>query len=351
MSDVLFEIRNQLGIITLNRATALNALTLEMVRAITAQLLTWKTAPEVRAVVIQSTSEKAFCAGGDIRQIFEAGKKGEASHFDFFREEYAMNALIHHYPKPYIALMNGVTMGGGVGVSLHGSHPVGSEKFLFAMPETGIGFFPDIGASFLLSRIPHHIGEYLALTGARLGTQDAFYCGLLKYIVPSAAFSELLDALINSDLSEDSTGQVHACIQHFAIQFQNASSDNSVEKNAPIIENLEILNHCFSHDRVEDMIQALSQNPNPWTLDVLHKLSQKSPLSLKVTLSQIRRANGLSLEECLEMDYTLVQHFMAGHDFYEGVRALLVDKDKSPQWSPVNLSEVDEQMVVNYFFS
>lgn len=339
MSDVIFEQRGQLGIITLDRPAALNALTHDMVREISAHLSYWETLPVVKAVVIQSKGEKSFCAGGDIRQIFDLGKHRDVSQLDFFRDEYQMNAQIHHYPKPYVALMNGVTMGGGVGISLHGSHPVASERFLFAMPETGIGFFPDIGASFLLSRTPGRIGEYLALSGTRLDQNDALYCGLIKHIVPHSHFPALFDRLCMTDLSDNPAAAVEHCIAEFE------------EKMRPpaLAQHVDIINHCFAQDSMEEIIEALRHSGHDWALNVSVQLSTKSPLSLKVTLLQIRRARRLDVNACLQMDDTLVRHFMSGHDFYEGVRALIIDKDKSPRWSPPDLHAAHDEIVFSYF--
>ena len=341
-SEVLFSQKNQLGIITLSRPQALNALTLPMIKALQQQLTAWRSDETIQAVVITGAGDKAFCAGGDVRWLYETGHHHTTEAMSFFWHEYRLNHCIHHYPKPYIALLDGITRGGGVGVSLHGSHPIASERFKFAMPETSIGFFPDIGASHLLSRCSGESGVYLGLTGNRLCAAEAYFCGLVKAVVPSAQFSALLESLTVADLRADPFGLVDACIAPFA----NQSSEGA---KTPIESNLSSINACFSAKTVEAIATKLAECQTDWATTVNTDLLAKSPLSLKVTLEQLRRAKSLSMAECITMDYSLVGHFMRGHDFYEGVRALLVDKDKAPQWQPSVLSQVGEGLIAEYF--
>jgi enoyl-CoA hydratase/carnithine racemase len=211
-SDVQFSQNHHLGMILLSRPQALNALSLEMIQSIHQQLVLWQTDRLIQAVVIQGAGDKAFCAGGDVRWLYDTGRHHVQEAMQFFSHEYELNQLIAAYPKPYIALLDGMTMGGGVGVSLHGSHPIASERFKFAMPETTIGFFPDVGASHLLSRCPGAIGEYLGLTGNRLGADDAYFCHLVKAIVPSHCFKDLVLALSQLDLQHSPFKQVDQCI-------------------------------------------------------------------------------------------------------------------------------------------
>lgn len=337
--DVIMTTQHQLGIITLDRPEALNALTLPMVMAIQQQLIEWLDCPSVHAVVIRSAGGKAFCAGGDVRWLYDAGKCGSPDLFRFFEEEYRLNQIIHHYKKPYIALMNGLTMGGGVGVSLHGSHAVASEAFVFAMPETSIGFFPDIGSSYLLSRCPNHMGIYLGLTGNRLNADEACALGLVQYVIQSSQFDHIMDELLTTDLSIDAASVVNACLSRFA---------NTVNRDSLVTLQSQV-EGCFAYDDVMSIINALEKQDDVWSQTILKTLAQKSPLSLSVTLAQLLKAASMGFDECIQMDFRLVKHFMAGHDFYEGVRALLIDKDKSPQWQPNCLSNVERQVVLDYF--
>lgn len=337
--DIVFSCEGQLGLITLNRPNALNALTQPMIQALYKQLVHWKMDSTIHAVVLKAAPGNAFCAGGDVRWLYNAGKTQDPQQLRFFWHEYRLNQLIHHFGKPYIALMDGITMGGGVGISMHGSHAVASERFVFAMPETGIGFFPDIGASYLLNRCSDSLGIYLGLTGARLGWQDALKAGLVNYCVASDKMPALLNALIEADLSENPYERVDEVLkQVITIAFEEASMPAN-----PLIKS------CFSLDNMESIQEALHLADGAWALGVETLLKQKSPTSLKVTLAQLQKTKGLSLDECLRIDYELAGHFMQSHDFYEGVRALLIDKDKSPQWIPASLELITEAMVVGYF--
>lgn len=336
--EVLFTREGQLGLITLNRPTALNALTLSMITELQKQLALWKEDDSLCAVVLRGAPGNAFCAGGDIRRLY-TGRGNHAEQMKFFWHEYRLNHFIHELGKPYVSLMDGITMGGGVGVSLHGSHPVASEHFVFAMPETGIGFFPDIGASHLLTRCPGFLGMYLGLTGNRLGPQDALQAGLIKHTIASEQMPSVIDELHNIDLSKDAHSRVTRCLN----QYTKVLSEDELTAIKPLID------ACFSQPTVESIRTSLSNAQDAWAEKTDNILSQKSPLSLKVTLHQLQKAKGLSLAECLKMDYDLVGHFMRDSDFYEGVRALLVDKDKNPRWSPVRLDLVPEDRVVNFF--
>lgn len=336
--EVFFEEEGQLGIITLNRPKALNALTYTMICSMQKQLSLWKRADSIRAVLVQAVPGSAFCAGGDIRSLYY-NKGKELGQREFFWNEYRLNHFIHHLGKPYVSLIDGMVMGGGVGVSLHGSHPIGSERFVFAMPETSIGFFPDIGASYLLTRCPDYLGIYLGLTGNRLGPQEALAAGLIKHILRSEQIPKLVDTLRNTDLSKDAFKEVDRCIQEHCV------TPSDYESNPMKPE----LNACFAQLSVEAIKHSLEKINEDWALTLANTLSQKSPLSLKVTLAQLYKAKGLTLAQCLQMDYTLMSHFIKGHDLYEGIRALLIDKDKNPHWNPTGLEEVQEELVEGYF--
>jgi enoyl-CoA hydratase len=336
--EVLFTREGQLGFITLNRPDALNALTLSMIMELQKQLILWKEDKSIGAVVLRAAPGNAFCAGGDIRKLYN-GRGNETEQMQFFWHEYRLNHFIHQFGKPYISLMDGITMGGGVGISLHGSHPVASERFVFAMPETGIGFFPDIGASHVLNRCPGFIGMYLGLTGDKLSSQDALSAGLVKHTIPSGQMDEVVKELLNIDLSESAHAQVTQCLTRY----------NKVLGEKNLIQIKPLIDACFSQPDVESIRQSLNHCKETWAEKTDSALNQKSPLSLKVTHYQLQKTKGLSLAECLKIDFDLVGHFMRDSDFYEGVRALLVDKDKNPQWNPPYLDLVTKNRVVNFF--
>lgn len=335
---LMIETMGSLGVITLNRPQALHALTGAMIEGLIEHLTLWKHDPSIRAVIIQATPSKAFCAGGDVRWIYE-----QRGHFgiqsEFFAREYRLNQLIYDYPKPYIAWMDGLTMGGGVGVSLHGSHPIASEHFVFAMPETAIGFFPDIGASYLLSRCPGDFGIYLGLTGDRLGPLDAQGMGLIKARVLSQDFPLLMDRLLAADFSDDAFATVDACLGHVAQPLDVA----------PWLSKQATIDACFGLSQIEDIMHALQKTQEDWCFSIHTNLCKKSPLALKVALEQLRRARAFSLKDCLEQDLKLTKHFLQDHDFYEGVRAVVIDKDQNPHWRPAQLSEITADRVQQYF--
>lgn len=339
LSDIMTTQVGHLGVITLSRPKALNALTLPMVRALQRQLDDWSMNPLVHAVVIQSSGGKAFCAGGDVRWLYDAGKRGDPDQLRFFNEEYHLNKTIYHYPKPYVALMDGLTMGGGVGISLHGSHPVASSSFEFAMPETAIGFFPDIGASYLLNRTPGFIGIYLALTGNRLNAEDSLAAGLVRYVIPAHQFAMILHDLQSLNLTEHAFERVSECLQRFS---------SSVNPDA-IMSIKAHVDDIFNDDNLTSILNRLKQETHEWAQATYLNLLNKSPLSLYVTFAQLKKAAHLDFDECIALDYQLVQHFIRDHDFYEGVRSLLIDKDKSPHWQPVDFQHVRQEQVTSYF--
>lgn len=338
--SIIFTQEKHIGLVTLNRPQALNALSLEMIDEFYAQLQAWERDESVHAVVVCAKEDsRAFCAGGDIRWLYEAGLKQDPSQIDFFIHEYRLNQYIHDYSKPYIALMDGITMGGGVGISLHGSHPVASDNFKFAMPETGIGFFPDIGASYLLARCPDNFGIYLGLTGARINANAALALGLVKYVIKSSEFANILSNLLEVDLSFAAHIRVDHCLQTFS----------KPDLNTNITDIRQDVSNCFAANNVEDIFAKLQACNAKWHVETLQNLQLKSPLSLKVTLQQIIFAKDKDLADCLAMDLHLVRHFMQDNDFYEGVRALLIDKDNLPKWKPASLDEVSPSMLDRYF--
>ena len=326
--DVLFEVNKHLGIITLNRPQALNAIDHAMTRALQNQLASWEADIAVHAYVIQAGAGRAFCAGGDVRHLYHLGRKDPLQALDYFYDEYRLNAQIHTLSKPYIALLNGLTFGGGVGVSLHGSHRVAFEPFAFAMPENHIGFFPDIGASFLFSQLPGAIGTYLSLTGHRLNAVQAKTYQLVDYTIPQYQHATLIHALAQLDLTHDAHARVSECLAHFQQDFVLDDTGHDFSEDN--------VHACFQHTHQANILDALTQHDSSWARQSLYTLSKCAPSSLQVNLAQLQRARGLSLNACLEMDYTLAYHFLHQADFYEGVRARLIDKDQNPQWSLAN---------------
>ena len=342
--DVLFEARGGVGFITLSRPKALNALTLPMIRAIGQQLATWQEDFSVRAVVIQGAGERAFCAGGDVRAVWEAGRRGDPLTEDFFREEYRLNRLIHTFTKPYVALIDGITMGGGVGVSVHGSHRVAGDRTLLAMPEVGIGLFPDVGGSWFLPRLPDRLGLFLALTGWRLDAADAIFCGLATDYVPSERMAGLAAALATLDWgSTGAAPEDEALVDRTIARFkaEPAASDLSTRSD--------VIARCFSAPSVEAILAALDAAGDDWAAKVAAMIRKQSPTSLTVTFAQLERGAALDFDQAMIQEYRLSQAFMAGKDFYEGIRAVLVDKDNRPQWSPARLEEVTPALVESQF--
>jgi enoyl-CoA hydratase len=336
MEEVLFDIRGGTGFITLNRPQALNALTMGMVRAMNAQLEAWAQDPAIRAVAIMGAGGKAFCSGGDVKSVaIEArATKGQGPLCrEFFREEYILNYRIHAFPKPYIALIDGIVMGGGKGVSAHGSHRVVSENITFAMPETNIGFFPDVGGGYFLPRCPGQTGTYLALTSTRIGAADALYIGFATHFVPAKDFAAFAAAL---------EGGVDAALKKFS------SSPPDDSKLTPVCAQID---RCFGHDCIEDIVAALEKDGSAWAQETLKALNGMSPTSLKVALRQIRLGAGMDFADVMKMEYRLSQRLVATHDFYEGIRAALIDKDRSPKWDPATLRDVTDVKVDRFFES
>jgi len=330
MDDVVFERRSALGLITLNRPQALNALTLDMIHAMTDQLEEWADDPGVGAVLIRGAGDKAFCAGGDIRALIQP--HNEAYIEKFFADEYRLNRLIFRYPKPYVALIDGIAMGGGVGVSVNGRLRVATEATLFAMPETGIGMFPDVGGSYFLPRCPGQIGMYLGLTGARLGAADCVYAGIADGHVGAAKHAVMIERMAEGEAPD-------------SVLRDLASSPGS----APLAEHREAIDRCFAGDSVEEIVVALEEESGVWATRTLEALETRSPFALKVALRQLRLGRALDFEACMAMEYRLSQRVVPGHDFREGVRAAVIDKDRTPWWRPQTLAAVSEDMVVACF--
>lgn len=345
-ADALVQIGRSgtLGRIHLNRPKALNSLTLDMVRAIADALDAFEHDAGVAAVLITGEGERAFCAGGDIRALYDGGPQDTSVGRTFWREEYVVNARMSRYAKPYVAFMDLITMGGGVGVSAHGSHRVVTERTRLAMPETGIGFFPDVGGTWLLSRGrvgggKSEVGTYLALTGEQIGAADAIHAGLADSFVPAAALPELAERLSQLPAGAD-VAQVSAAIAAFA----EAVETGPVQRNAAEID------AAFAYDTVEEIFAALVDSGTEFANRTLATLRTRSPTSLKLTLQLLRLARAdARLEDTLEREYAAGAAVLAGHEFYEGVRAAVVDKDRNPQWRPATLDEVTDESLAPYF--
>ncbi|WND01504.1 enoyl-CoA hydratase/isomerase family protein [Temperatibacter marinus] len=338
--EVLFSVRNGIGFITLNRPKALNSLTHVMAKSILDQLALWKSNTSVTAVVVTGTGDKAFCAGGDVVKIVQDYHAGGTGWREFFRDEYLMNIAINEFPKPYISFVDGITMGGGVGVSIPGEFWVASEKTMFAMPETGIGFFPDVGGGWFLPRLPGAVGNYLGLTGARLKQEDLYALGLATHVIPS----EHVDAVIAALEKTEITGS--ADVQEILEGFHQSPD------SAPIAAVMDDIDHVFDGFTVEDILAGLRELGTDWAQKQLSILESKSPLALKVTFEQLKRGAGLSsFSENMKMEYRMVVRWMAKGNFHEGVRALLIDKDNLPVWSPANLKDIEEEDVYSFFES
>lgn len=337
--DILFEKRGAAGVITLNRPKALNAVSHAMVLALRAQLEQWASDDAITRVVIMSASDRAFSAGGDIRALYDLGVAGRHDEaLRFWADEYPLNALIKNYRKPYIALIDGIAMGGGIGVSVHGSHRVAGDRCSFAMPEVGIGFFPDVGATWFLPRMPGETGAYCALTGERFNAADGVVCGLATHRVPSVRFPALLEGLAG-------TVSVDAVLAAFA----ESAGEGPVTAHRAAIDRL------FNGARVEDILAALDREAAStsadaeWAGKTAATIRTKSPTSLKLALAQVRHGGALDFAACMRTEFRIVSRIIHGRDFYEGVRAVIVDKDNQPHWSPAALDAVNEADIARYF--
>jgi len=330
---ILFEKRGALGLITLNRPKALNALTHGMCIGMRKMLAEWAGDDAVRAVAIQGAGPRAFCAGGDIRSMAESSRDGTAAAAKFLRDEYQLNAQIGDYPKPYIALTHGVVMGGGAGVSVHGCYRLADEDLGFAMPETGIGFVPDIGSSFFLSRCPGETGMYLGLTGTRIGLGDGLALGLVTHSVARGDHAALIARLAD--------GAAADAVAAFA---RSAPS-------VPLAEHRARIDTIFAASSVEAVLERLDRDGSDFSAQTARVIRARSPESLKLTFRLLREGKTLSLRECLKMEYRVGSRRVMSADFREGVRAVLTDKDGAPRWNPDRLADVKETDIAGYFHS
>jgi enoyl-CoA hydratase len=337
--DILFERRGTAGVVILSRPQALNAVSHGMVRALSQRLAEWENDPAVTRVVVTASGGRAFSAGGDLRALYDLGR---AARYDealtYFHDEYSLNARIKRYRKPYVALIDGMVMGGGVGISVHGSHRVAGEKFVFAMPEVSIGFFPDVGATWFLPRLPGELGTYCALTGERLNAADGTACGIATHRVASARFPELLEGLCSAI-------PVDAILGAFA----------EAAGKGPVVSAQAAVDRLFRFARVEDILAALDAEAISDGTDTAFAFASaatmrtKSPTSLKIALAQMQLGRGLDFADCMRCEYRIVSRIVRGHDFYEGIRAVIVDKDQAPRWQPPALAAVSDSEVERHF--
>jgi len=330
-SEVLFSQHGKAGVVSLNRPRALNALNANMVTLITDQLVAWSTDPSVEHVLVEG-GEKAFCAGGDVVSLTNGST---AEPLDFFNEEFQMNHFIGRYNKPYIALIHGITMGGGVGLSVHGRYRIATERSMYAMPETGIGYFPDVGASYFLSRLPGVYGLFLGLTGHRLKGGDLKHLGIATHYIASTRREEVREAVLASNGE-----RVEAVL---------SGLEDTVPEPFSLAPHAGLIEECFSGVDVPDIISKLEKEGSQFSVKLLSTLSKMCPISLCLTHAMLTRAKSLSYEQCFAMELNSAHHVLESGQFKEGVRALLIDKDNTPQWSPVSLSECSKEMVEKYF--
>ncbi len=333
---IRFERQGLLGRITIDRPKALNAMNTDMAAAMLDQLRAWADDRDVECVMVEGTG-KAFCAGGDIRAVYEMGREA----MRFFKPEYDLCRLIRAYPKPYVALMDGITFGGGVGISIYASHRIATPNTLWAMPECAIGFYPDIGATWFLPRLPGEVGTYLALTGARLQAGDLMALGI------ATGFTEDGEKIIEGlkvGILPPPTGRG-----------QGEGTKASDKVPSPALAGTlsprerDVIARCFSFDTAEEIIAAVTAESSPWSETTLTALKRASPTSLKVTLRQMRLGRELGFDQAIDLEFELTRRFLERPDFFEGVRALLVDRDQAPCWQPEQLADVDPAMVENFF--
>ncbi|MDQ6657499.1 MAG: enoyl-CoA hydratase/isomerase family protein [Actinomycetota bacterium] len=331
-SELIANIEGRLGHLTLNRPAKINALSVELIEDLNSRLTAWADDDAVELVLLDGAGDRGLCAGGDIKALYAGIVSGEGPG-NFFTGEYAMNAAIAHYPKPFVAIMNGITMGGGLGISGHGSVRVVTETTQIAMPETAIGLFPDVGALYLLARCPGELGSHLALTGARLDGVRAIRAGLADYYLPSGRVPALIERLRAGvgALDDITWGTVPA------------------PHPTPPDSEAQWIDACYHGNRVEDILGRLDQRPEQAAIAAAATIRAMSPTSVKVTLAALRRAATMTVDEVLAQDLSLIQHFLAHADLREGIRAQLIDKDRNPQWHPATLDAVTDQDVASYF--
>lgn len=331
--EIVFERRGKAGLVRLTRPKALNALTRNMVNAFHRALIAWSTDPDVHCVIVEGEG-RAFCAGGDILAVYHAGRSRKPL-YEFFADEYRLNAYIRHFAKPYVSLIDGICMGGGVGISVHGSHRVVTENVVFAMPEVGIGFFPDVGGSAFLPHLPEHFGTYLALTGNRARQGDCLQSGIATHAIKAEDKERVRRSLIR-------TGNPDIALRGKTMNPDYETPEKTRDMIGVLFDS-ETLGGCLIR------LGAAGVNGNEWAQQILNLIKTRSPTSLHVTFRQIEEGRSLEMDQCMQMEYRILSRMLENHDFYEGVRALLVDKDNAPVWEPAKIEDVTPAMVDAYF--
>ena len=341
---VLAEVRNQIGHLTLNRPAGLNALTLDMVRSLQRHLDQWAQDPQVHAVMLRGEGPKGFCAGGDIRSLHDSYKAGEKLHADFFVEEYALDLCIHRYRKPVLVLMDGFTLGGGMGLAQGCDLRIVTERSRLGMPEVGIGYFPDVGGSYFLPRVPGELGIYLGVSGSQIKAADALYCGLADWYVDSEKLAVLDDRLDRLAFGANPLKDLQGLLAGLGTQ---------TLADAPLAQLRPVIDHFFALPDLPSIIEQLRAvtigDSRQWALDTADLLETRSPLAMAVTLELLRRGRHLALEDCFAMELHIDRQWFAHGDIIEGVRALIVDKDKQPRWNPPTLAGLTTQQVDQFF--
>ncbi|ANY87188.1 MULTISPECIES: enoyl-CoA hydratase/isomerase family protein [Pseudomonas] len=343
-AHVLADIRNHVGHLTLNRPAGLNALTLDMVRSLQHHLDQWADDPQVHAVVLRGEGPKGFCAGGDIRSLHDSYKAGNNLHRDFFVEEYALDLCIHHYRKPVMVLMDGFTLGGGMGLAQGADMRVVTERSRLGMPEVAIGYFPDVGGSHFLSRVPGELGTYLGVSGVQIKAADALYCGLADWYLESDKIAALDAGLDKLAFGDHPLKDLQGLLAKLGTQTLD---------DAPLAHLRPVIDHFFALPDVPSMLEQLRTvsigDSHQWALATADQLESRSPLAMAVTLEMLRRGRHLSLEDCFAMELHLDRQWFEYGDIIEGVRALIIDKDKQPRWNPPTLSGLDPKRVNQFF--
>ena len=339
MDEVIIKKHNSTIVLTLNRERVLNALNLNMVRILYKNILLWKNDDSVSGVLIKGAGEKSFCAGGDIVSVYhEKNNKNNSLSHDFFKEEYLLNYEISNFEKPWVSMLNGIAMGGGLGLSVHGSHRIISEKTMAAMPETAIGLFPDVGGGYFLSRMKDSLGVYLALTGNIIDADNAMYSGIGTHFIENKLVKSFIDEFLK--LENYTIDKVNSLLTNY----KNKKNINPTFKG----ENHFIKKH-FSLENIQEIFESLEKDKSDWAIKHLNVLRKKSPTSMAVALKQLKLAKVMNLKDCLSMEFRICQTMMRKNDFYEGVRANLVDKDRKPNWKPKSVFDLTSNIVDEHF--
>ena len=333
-----FGVAGAVGRVHLNSPSTFNALTRDMCIAFRAKLLEWADDPAIGAVLVSGEGDRAFCAGGDIRALYESHRAGDDTTHMFFWDEYRLDYAVHEFPKPYVALVDGIVMGGGVGISVHGSHRIMTERTTFAMPECGIGLFPDVGGTAFLPRAPGELGMYLALTGARMKAADTIHAGIGTHYIPSERLDAFGASLAGADLSNGAEA-----VDTVVAAFSEDAGPVQIREHARVID------RCFSAPTVPEIIDALEAEDGYFAIETADTLRTKSPTSMLVTHRQLRDGIGLGFDEVMRREYRMARAFLDGHDFFEGIRAAVIDKDRKPRWNPARLQDVGAADVERYF--